>query len=320
MSTRDEPPESTERDDDELLRGLNQPQRDAVTTTEGPLLVLAGPGSGKTRVITHRIGYIVREHKALPWNVLAVTFNFRAGRALSARVQDLFGLDARDLAVGTFHSICSRILRREATRDALGIDSHFVIYDDDDQKYVIGLVLDELNFDKKQFSPEMIHSHISRAKNELLGPAQFAARANKYTEEIAARVFKRYDQILRERDAVDFDDLILLTYKLWRRNPAILTQYQRRYRYIHIDAIEDFTRAQYDLVRLLAAGNPDAPGHQNICITGDQDLSIYGWRGAIPQVVQDFQRDFPKAKTVKLEQNYRSTQIILDAAHGVVRR
>jgi DNA helicase-2/ATP-dependent DNA helicase PcrA len=320
MSTRDERPESTERDDDDLLRGLNQPQRDAVTTTEGPLLVLAGPGSGKTRVITHRIGYIVREHKALPWNVLAVTFTNKAAKEMQERLQKLIGSDARDLAVGTFHSICSRILRREATRDALGIDSHFSIYDDDDQMKLVGQLLDEMNFDKKQFNPRMIHSHISRAKNELLGPAQFAERANKYTEEIAARVFKRYDEALRERNAVDFDDLILLTYTLWRRNPDILTSYQRRYRYVHVDEFQDTNKAQYDLVRLLAAGNPDAPGHQNICVVGDDDQSIYGWRGAIPQVVQDFQRDFPKAKTVKLEQNYRSTQIILDAAHGVVRR
>ncbi|MFI5278803.1 MAG: ATP-dependent helicase, partial [Ktedonobacterales bacterium] len=274
MSTRDERPESTERDDDELLRGLNQPQRDAVTTTEGPLLVLAGPGSGKTRVITHRIGYIVREHKALPWNVLAVTFTNKAAKEMQERLQKLIGSDARDLAVGTFHSICSRILRREATRDALGIDSHFSIYDDDDQLKLVGQLLDEMNFDKKQFNPRMIHSHISRAKNELLGPAQFAERANKYPEEIAARVFKRYDEALRERDAVDFDDLILLTPTLWRRNPDVLTSYQRRYRYIHVDEFQDTIKPQYDLVRLLAAGNPDAPGHQNICVVGDDDQCL----------------------------------------------
>ena len=274
MSTRDERPDSTERDDDELLRGLNQPQRDAVTTTEGPLLVLAGPGSGKTRVITHRIGYIVREHKALPWNVLAVTFTNKAAKEMQERLQKLIGSDARDLAVGTFHSICSRILRREATKDALGIDSHFTIYDDDDQMKLVGQLLDEMNFDKKQFNPRMIHSHISRAKNELLGPAQFAERANRYTEEIAARVFKRYDETLRERDAVDFDDLILMTYNLWRRNPDTLTSYQRRYRYIHVDEFQDTNKAQYELVRLLAAGNPDAPGHQNICVVGDDDQCL----------------------------------------------
>ena len=319
MSTRDEKPDGA-APEDELLRGLHPPQREAVTTTDGPLLVLAGPGSGKTRVITHRIGYIVRERKASPWNVLAVTFTNKAAKEMQERLTALIGPDARDLAVGTFHAICSRILRREARQDALGIDSHFTIYDDDDQMRLVGQILDELNFDKKQFNPRMIHGHISRAKNELLGPAQFAEQANRYTEEIAARVFKRYDQILRERNAVDFDDLILMTYTLWRRNPDILTQYQRRYRYIHVDEFQDTNKAQYELARLLAAGSPEAPGHQNLCVVGDDDQAIYSWRGAIPQVVQDFQRDFPRAKTVKLEQNYRSTQIILDAAHGVVRR
>ena len=248
MSTRDEKPDGA-APEDELLRGLNPPQREAVTTTDGPLLVLAGPGSGKTRVITHRIGYIVRERKASPWNVLAVTFTNKAAKEMQERLTALIGPDARDLAVGTFHAICSRILRREARQDALGIDSHFTIYDDDDQMRLVGQILDELNFDKKQFNPRMIHGHISRAKNELLGPAQFAEQANRYTEEIAARVFKRYDQILRERNAVDFDDLILMTYTLWRRNPDILTQYQRRYRYIHVDEFQDTNKAQYELAR-----------------------------------------------------------------------
>ena len=319
MSTRDERPEANEQED-ELLRGLNLPQRDAVTTTEGPLLVLAGPGSGKTRVITHRIGYIVRERKALPWNVLAVTFTNKAAKEMQERLIALIGPEARDLVVGTFHSICSRILRREASRDALGIDGSFSIYDDDDQMKLVGQILDEMNLDKKQFNPRMIHGHISRAKNELMGPLQFAERVNRYSEEVAARVFKRYEQVLRERDAVDFDDLIMLTYTLWRRNPDVLKSYQRRYRYLHVDEFQDTNKAQYELVRLLAGGSPEAPGHQNICVVGDDDQSIYGWRGAIPQVVRDFQSDFPRAKTVKLEQNYRSTQVILDAAHGVVRR
>ncbi|HET9109297.1 MAG TPA: UvrD-helicase domain-containing protein [Ktedonobacterales bacterium] len=320
MSTRDDRPAMTEQEDDALLRELNPPQRDAVTTTEGPLLVLAGPGSGKTRVITHRIGYIVRERKALPWNVLAVTFTNKAAKEMQERLTTLIGPEARDLVVGTFHSICSRILRREASRDALGIDGSFSIYDDDDQMKLVGQILDEMNLDKKQFNPRMIHGHISRAKNELMGPLQFAERVNRYSEEVAARVFKRYEQVLRERDAVDFDDLILLTHTLWRRNPDVLRSYQRRYRYLHVDEFQDTNKAQYELVRLLAGGSPEAPGHQNICVVGDDDQSIYGWRGAIPQVVRDFQMDFPTAKTVKLEQNYRSTQVILDAAHGVVRR
>ena len=320
MTTRDEQPDVTMREGDELLQGLNQPQRDAVTTTEGPLLVLAGPGSGKTRVITHRIAYIVRERKALPWNVLAVTFTNKAAKEMQERLSKLIGEEARDLAVGTFHAICSRVLRREASRDALGIDGSFSIYDDDDQMKLIGQILDEMNLDKKQFNPRMIHGHISRAKNELMGPLQFAEHVNRYSEEIAARVFKRYEQVLRERNAVDFDDLILLTHQLWRRNPEILKAYQRRYRYIHVDEFQDTNKAQYELARLLAGGTPETPGQENICVVGDDDQSIYGWRGAIPQVVRDFQSDFPRAKMVVLEQNYRSTQVILDAAHGVVRR
>ena len=324
MTTSDERPDETSQNsqaDDALLRGLNAPQREAVTSTEGPLLVLAGPGSGKTRVITHRIAYIVRERKALPWNVLAVTFTNKAAKEMQERLVALIGAEAaRDLVVGTFHSICSRVLRREASRDALGIDGNFSIYDDDDQMKLVGQILDEMNFDKKQFNPRMIHGHISRAKNELMGPLQFAEHVNTYPQEIAARVFKRYEQILRERDAVDFDDLILLTYNLWRRNPEVLKAYQRRYRYLHVDEFQDTNKAQYELVRLLAGGSPEAPGHQNICVVGDDDQSIYGWRGAIPQVVRDFQSDFPRGRTVVLEQNYRSTQVILDAAHGVVRR
>jgi ATP-dependent DNA helicase UvrD/PcrA len=307
-------------DDLDLLAGLNEPQRLAVTTTEGPLLVLAGPGSGKTRVITHRVAYLVRERRVLPWNILAVTFTNKAAREMRDRLERLIGPKAKDLALGTFHAICSRVLRREADRDALGISGSFTIYDDDDQIKLVGQILDEMNIDKKQFSPRMIHGHISRAKNELMGPLQFAEHVNRYTEEIAARVFKRYDQALRERDAVDFDDLILLTYQLWRRSPDILRSYQQRYKYLHVDEFQDTNKAQYELVRLLAQGTPEAPSHGNICVVGDDDQSIYGWRGAIPQVVRDFQSDFPKTRTVLLEQNYRSTQIILDAASQVVKR
>lgn len=327
MSIRDDQSPIDAQDDD-LLRGLNEPQRLAVTTTDGPLLVLAGPGSGKTRVITHRIAYIVREGKALPWNVLAVTFTNKAAKEMQERLSKLManpdgslsdGPNARDLVVGTFHSICSRVLRREAQQDALGIDRNFSIYDDDDQMKLVKQILDEMNLDTKQFSPRMIHGIISNAKNDLMGPLQFQEHANRYTEEIAARVYKRYDQVLRERNAVDFDDLIMLTHHLWRRNPDVLKTYQRRYRYIHVDEFQDTNKAQYELVRLLALGTPETPSHRNICVVGDDDQSIYGFRKAIPEVVRDFQRDFPGARTVLLEQNYRSTQNILDAAHGVVR-
>lgn len=256
------------------LAGLNEPQRMAVTTTEGPLLVLAGPGSGKTRVITHRIAYLVSERHVLPWNILAVTFTNKAAREMRDRLEKLIGPKSKDLVVGTFHSICSRVLRREAQRDALGISGSFSIYDDDDQIKLVGQILDEMNIDKKQFSPRMIHGHISRAKNELMGPLQFAEHVNKYTEEIAARVFKRYDQALRERDAVDFDDLILLTHLLWRRTPEVLKQYQQRYKYLHVDEFQDTNKAQYELVRLLAQGTPETPSHGNICVVGDDDQCL----------------------------------------------
>ncbi len=304
----------------DLLSALNPPQRDAVTTTEGPLLVFAGPGSGKTRVITHRIAWLVREQGVLPWNILAVTFTNKAAAEMKERLEKLIGSSARDVAVGTFHAICARVLRREVERSDFGLNRYFVIYDDDDQIALVKRILLDMQFDPKQFNPRMIHSIISRAKNELLSPAEFAKSVNRYPEEIAARVFARYDDELRSSNAVDFDDLILLTWRLWDRNPDILSDYQRRYRYIHVDEFQDTNPAQYELVRLLAGGTAETPGHTNICAVGDDDQSIYGWRGANPEVVRDFQRDFPTMRVIVLEQNYRSTQNILDAAQGVVKR
>ena len=303
---------------DPLLRGLNPPQRQAVTTTEGPLLVLAGPGSGKTRVITHRIAYILRERNVTPWNVLAVTFTNKAAREMKERLEALIGAQGRDLAVGTFHSVCSRILRRESRQTDLKLTDNFAIYDDADQQSLVKQVLREMNLDEKQFKASTILSIISRAKNDLLSPMQFAERVNKYFEEIAARVYKRYEELLRENNAVDFDDLILLTYQLWRRNPNILRQYQNRYQYVHVDEFQDTNTAQYELVRLLAGGTPEAPGHRNLCAVADDDQSIYSWRGANPRVLLQLEQDFEHTQIVKLEQNYRSTQVILDAAQGVV--
>lgn len=258
----------------DLLRGLNPPQREAVTTTEGPLLILAGPGSGKTRVITSRIAYLLQEQGATPWSVLAVTFTNKAAREMKERLEVLVGSPARDLAVGTFHSICSRILRREAGAAGLGLDRNFTIYDDDDQLGIVKGILRDMELNEKQYSPRMIHGHISRAKNDLLSPAEYAESVNKYIEEIAARVYKRYDEALRTSNAADFDDLILLTYQLWRRNPDILREYQRRYRYIHVDEFQDTNKAQYELVRLLGAGTPDAPGHMNVCAVADDDQCL----------------------------------------------
>ncbi|HLZ25290.1 MAG TPA: UvrD-helicase domain-containing protein [Ktedonobacterales bacterium] len=305
---------------EDLLQGLNPPQRQAVTTTEGPLLVLAGPGSGKTRVITHRIAYILRERRVTPWSVLAVTFTNKAAREMKERLETLVGPPARDLAVGTFHAICSRILRREAARAGLGLTDRFAIYDDADQLSLVKQTLREMNLDEKQFKPSTIHAIISRAKNDLLSPAQFAEQVNKYYEEVAARVYKRYEELLRTNNAADFDDLILLTYQLWRKHPDVLKSYQDRYRYIHVDEFQDTNKAQYELVRLLGAGTPDTPGHMNVCAVADDDQSIYSWRGANPRVLLQFEQDFPDTKVVLLEQNYRSTQVILDAATQVVRQ
>jgi len=257
-----------------LLRGLNAPQRQAVTTTEGPLLVLAGPGSGKTRVITHRIAYILSERDVSPWNVLAVTFTNKAAREMQERLETLVGRDGRNLAVGTFHSICSRILRREAAQAGLGLTANFAIYDDGDQLSLVKQALREMDLDEKQYKPNTIHAIISRAKNDLLSPAQFAERVNKFYEEVAARVYKRYEELLLTNNAADFDDLILLTYQLWRRHPDILRQYQERYKYIHVDEFQDTNKAQYELIRLLGAGTPESPGHMNVCAVADDDQCL----------------------------------------------
>ncbi len=302
----------------DLLRGLNAPQRQAVTMTEGPLLVLAGPGSGKTKVITHRIGYLLQELGIAPWNVLGVTFTNKAAKEMKERLEALVGKPALDLAVGTFHAICSRILRREASAGGIPLDRYFTVYDDDDQLAIVRQILRDMELSERQYNPRVIHSHISRAKNELLSPEEYADSVNKYIEEIAARVYKRYDATLRANNAADFDDLILLTYKLWRDNPVILREYQRRYKYIHVDEFQDTNKAQYELVRLLGAGTAETPGHMNVCAVADDDQSIYSWRGANPKVLLQFERDFPDTRIIKLEQNYRSTQIVLDAAQGVV--
>ena len=268
-------PERATSSHPDLLHGLNPPQQEAVTMVDGPVLVLAGPGSGKTRVITHRIAYLALERSVLPWNILAVTFTNKAAGEMQERLRTLIGVEqARNLVVGTFHSICSRVLRHEAEQVGLGIDRNFTIYDDDDQQSLVRQILKDMSINDKQFSPRLIHSLISRAKNDLMSPIQYAEYVNKYLEEVAARVYKRYDDSLRQNNAVDFDDLILLTYQLWRRNPETLKQYQRRYRYIHVDEFQDTNKAQYELVRMLAAGTPETPGHRNICAVGDDDQCL----------------------------------------------
>src|SRR5436305_5987454 len=307
----------------DLLAGLNEPQRRAVTTTQGPLLILAGPGSGKTRVITHRIAYMVQQENISPWRILAVTFTNKAAKEMRERLEKLVGInESKEMSIGTFHAICARILRVEADHLApLGLNRSFVILDTEDQATLIKQAIRSLNLDEKQYRPATIQGMISRAKNDLLGPEQMAEQAAKYIEEVAARVYKAYQKLLRANNSVDFDDLLLLTEQLWRREPDVLHHYQMRWHYLHVDEFQDCNLPQYKLIRLLGYGTDDRhKGLGNVCVVGDDDQMIYTWRGASSENVQRFERDFPRTRIIMLEQNYRSTQTILDAAQNVVRR
>ncbi len=307
----------------DLLAGLNAPQQQAVTTTEGPLLILAGPGSGKTRVITHRIAYLVQHEQISPWRILAVTFTNKAAREMRERLEKLVGInESKEMNIGTFHAICARVLRIEADYLApLGLNRSFVIFDTDDQNTLIKRAIKELNLDEKQYRPATIQGLISRAKNDLQVPEQMAELAAKYIEEVAARVYKQYQRLLRANNGVDFDDLLMLTEQLWRREPEVLRKYQQKWHYIHVDEFQDCNLPQYKLIRLLGYGTDDRhEGLGNVCVVGDDDQMIYTWRGASAENVQRFERDFPRTKFILLEQNYRSTQTILDAAQNVVRR
>ncbi len=307
----------------DLLKGLNEPQKRAVTTIEGPLLILAGPGSGKTRVITHRVAYLVQHEHISPWRILGVTFTNKAAKEMRERLERLVGLnESKEMTIGTFHAICARVLRIEADYLApLGLNKSFVILDTDDQTTLVKQAVKDLNLDEKQYKPATMQALISRAKNDLLGPEQMAEQAAKYIEEVAARVYKVYQKLLRANNSVDFDDLLLLTEQLWRREADVLRHYQLRWQYIHVDEFQDCNLPQYKLIRLLGYGTSSRhEGLGNVCVVGDDDQMIYSWRGASSANVQQFEEDFPRAKIVMLEQNYRSTQSILDAAQNVVRR
>ena len=306
-----------------FLDGLNEPQRKAVMTTQGPVLILAGPGSGKTRVITHRMGYLVEEEHISPWQILAVTFTNKAAREMRERLEKLLGANqAREMTIGTFHAICARVLRIEADHLApLGLNKSFTIFDTDDQATILKQSIKQLDLDEKQYRPALMQGLISQAKNKMYGPDQMAEQATKYLEEVAARVYKVYQKLLRSNNGVDFDDLLMLTEQLWRREPALLNKYQRRWQYIHVDEFQDCNLPQYKLIRLLGYGTDDQhDGLGNVCVVGDDDQMIYTWRGASAENVVRFEHDFPHAQVILLEQNYRSTQTILDAAQGVVRR
>ncbi len=298
--------------DSKITQGLNPQQREAVCAGEGPILVLAGPGSGKTRVLTHRIAYLVEEMDVRAWHIMAVTFTNKAAREMENRVLALLeGSEKLDgLSIGTFHAICARILRREAEHTPFTRD--YLIYDTADQLAVAKLVVNELNLDEKKYNPRAMLSLISDAKNELIGPADFPAPD--YRGEIVRRIYTRYDEILRANNARDFDDLLTHTVWLFREHPDVLERYQARFSHILVDEFQDTNMAQYALVKLLAGER------RNLFAVGDPDQSIYAFRGADYRNVQRFREDFPEAQMILLEQNYRSHQAILDAATGVIDR
>jgi DNA helicase II / ATP-dependent DNA helicase PcrA len=294
-----------------LLSGLNEQQRNAVKHTDGPLLLMAGAGSGKTRVLTHRIAYIMVEKGVAPWNILAITFTNKASREMKDRVERVTGpAAAEQIWISTFHSMCVRILRRDA--DRIGINRNFTILDSTDQLSVIKQAMKELNLDTKKFDPRSILGTISSAKNELKTAADFAKVASGVFEEVASDVYEKYEKQLRKNQALDFDDLIMTTIKLFKRVPEVLEYYQRKFQYIHVDEYQDTNRAQYVLVNMLA------DRFRNICVVGDSDQSIYRWRGADIQNILSFENDYEDAKVILLEQNYRSTKTILKAANEVI--
>ncbi|MCL4393279.1 MAG: UvrD-helicase domain-containing protein [Chloroflexi bacterium] len=283
----------------------------AVESVDGPVLVLAGPGSGKTRVLTHRVAYLIGQVPVPAYQILAVTFTNKAAREMRDRLNRLLGEEsARDLTIGTFHATCARLLRRDGER--VGLGRGFAIYDEDDQLALIKRILKELNLNDKQYRPGSVLGAIGKAKNELIGPEAYVPPS--YWHEAIARAYVRYQQLLIENNAADFDDLLMSTVRLLQENADVLDRYQERYRYLHVDEFQDTNQAQYVLMKLLA------DKHQNLFCVGDEDQSIYGWRGADYRNVRRFREDFPGARVVLLEQNYRSTQTILDAAQAVIRR
>ena len=293
-----------------LLNGMNDRQAEAVQTTEGPLLIMAGAGSGKTRVLTHRIAYLIDEKMVNPWNILAITFTNKAAREMKERAAAL-NPATQDCLIATFHSMCVRILRREA--DHIGYNRNFTIVDPGEQRTLMKRILKNLNLDPKKWNERAILGTISNAKNDLIDEVAYANMAGDMYTEIVAKCYTAYQKELRQSEAMDFDDLIMLTLRLFDQNPDVLTYYQQRYQYIHVDEYQDTNHAQYQLVKLLASR------FKNICVVGDADQSIYGWRGADMQNILDFEKDYPEAKVVLLEENYRSTKTILQAANEVIR-
>ena len=294
-----------------IYDSLNDMQRLAVETTEGPLLILAGAGSGKTKTLTHRIAYLVSEKQVSPWNILAITFTNKAAEEMRTRVSQLVGFGADQIWVTTFHSTCMRILRRHI--DKLGYDTNFTVYDSDDSKTVMKNVCKKLNIDTKNYKEKTLLNAISHAKDNLVGVSEYSMSTfGDFTKIVVAKAYREYQEQLKKSNAVDFDDIIFLTVELFKRFPEVLDSYQERFKYISVDEYQDTNKAQFELIRLLA------DKYRNLCVVGDDDQSIYKFRGADIRNILDFEQYFKDATVIKLEQNYRSTQNILDAANSVI--
>ena len=294
----------------DLLKGLNPQQQKAIIVSDGPVLVLAGPGSGKTRVLTHRVAWLVLELDVAPWRIMAVTFTNKAAREMRERLEHLLGPSrARSLTLGTFHATCARILRREA--EAAGIPRDYAIFDADDQLRLVKQAIRDLNLDDKRYRPQVVHGAISRAKNELIPPEAYSTGS--YYGEVVKRIYERYQAMLASNNGLDFDDLLMVTAHLFDRTPDVLAKYQERYRHVLVDEFQDTNQAQYVLLRQLSGR------HHNLFCVADEDQSIYRWRGADYRNIRRFRDDHPDLVTILLERNYRSTQTILDAAHAVIR-
>ena len=294
----------------DLIKGLNPQQQKAVTASDGPVLVLAGPGSGKTRVLTYRVAYLVQELDMAPWRVMAVTFTNKAAREMQERLEQLLGPSrGRSLTLGTFHAICARILRREA--EAAGISRDYAIFDADDQLRLIRQAIRDLNLDDKRYRPQAVHGAISRAKNELVPPEAYSTGS--YFGEVVKRIYERYQALLAANSGLDFDDLLMVTVRMLGQRPDVLVKYQERYCHVLVDEFQDTNQAQYALLRQLSGL------HHNLFCVADEDQSIYAWRGADYRNIRRLRDDHPDLVTILLEQNYRSTQTILDAAQAVIR-
>ena len=308
----------------DLLKNLNDKQLEAVTHFTGPLLVIAGAGSGKTRALTHRIAYLIQEKGISPWNILAVTFTNKAANEMKNRIVKLLRKDKSPMirppemndpslpTVGTFHSVCVRILRKHL--HLLDYENSFAIYDDTDQQIIVKKIMEEMLMDPKKINPKAVLSHISNAKSQMILPDDYGQYAHDYFSEKVAEIYPRYQTALKKNNALDFDDILLQTAILFQTHPEVLSEYQEKFKFISVDEYQDTNKVQYIIIGLLAQK------YRNICVIGDEDQSIYSWRGATIQNILDFEKDYPETKVVVLEQNYRSTQVILDGAHDIIEK